>query len=751
MIATRRAFLKTSALAASGLVIGFELPLPARAEGATAAATAFEPNAYISITPDNVVTLWVTRSEMGQGVRTTLPIMLAEELEADWSQIRLKQATTVAQFKGIRLRTSGSGSTVGTYNRLRTAGAAAREMLIAAAAVQWQVEPASCTASSGAVVHAASGRRASYGALALAAAKQPVPEKPVLKKPADFLYIGKPRNRMDSANIVQGQVMYGIDTQVQGMLYAVMARCPVLGGNLRSFDAKKALAMPGVHAAVPIKSGLTPGVAVVADNTWTAMKARDALEITWEPGPNADFNTPQLFREMHAATAQDGYFVRNDGNAPEALKTAATKLEATYEFPYQAHAPIEPMNCIADVRKDGCEIWAPTQCPNEAQKEAAAMLGLPVESVVVHVTMVGGGFGRRLFSDYVHEAVELSKAIGKPVQVMWTRSDDMRYGYFQPPSVEKMTGGLDANKKPVAWLQKDVGGELSMIPMTEAERKNPQHYFEGEEPWGSFDNPYNFPHLKADFIRVDAPPPTGPWRAVMYPARVFARESFVDEMAHAAGVDPLQFRLELLAPGDVLKVGAQKIDRARLMAVLQLAAEKSGWGGALPKSTDRLWGRGIACNVYDADCYIAQVAEVSVGKQAHDIKVHRIVCAVDCGVVVNPRGLDGQAESGITWGLSATLHGGIDFAKGAAVQESYADFRVVSIDEAPAIETHIVPSQVAPGGFGETAVPPVAPAVANAVFAATGRRVRTLPITADRLRSAVPTAAVTRLVEQSAV
>jgi isoquinoline 1-oxidoreductase beta subunit len=735
MTFTRRSFLKTGALATTGLVIGLELPNGAFAT-TTAAPTVFAPNAYIEITPDNIITLWVTRSEMGQGVRTTLPMMLAEELDADWTQIRLKQAPTVAQFKGIRLRTSGSGSTVGTYDRLRKAGAMAREMLISAAASSWQAEPATCKASNGTVLHQPTGRRLTYGELASAAAKQPVPKDPPLKKPADFLYIGKPRNRTDSAAIVQGQAMYGIDTQVAGMLYAVVRRCPVIGGSLRSFDAKKALAIPGVRAAVPIKTGLSPGVAIVADNTWTAMKGRDALEVSWEPGPNSNFNTEAFYRELYAATSQDGYFVRNDGNAPDALKTAAAKLESTYEFPYQAHAPLEPMNCIADVRKDSCEIWVPTQCPNEAQKEAAEMLGLPVEAVVVHITMVGGGFGRRLFSDYVHETVELSKAIAKPVQLVWTRSDDMRYGYFQPPSVEKLTAGLDANRKPIAWLQKDVGCELSMFPMSEADRKNPRHYYEEEEPWGSFDNPYNFPHLKADFIRVDAPPPTGPWRAVMYPARVFARECFIDEMAHAAGADPLKFRLELLSPGDILKLGNQKIDRARLIHVLQLAAEKSDWPRPIQHSTDRFRGRGIACNVYDADCYIAQVAEVSVGKQSHDIKVHRIVCAVDCGLVINPRGLDGQAESGITWGLSATLHGGIDFKGGAAVQENYADFRVISIDEAPAIETYIVPSQVSPGGFGETAVPPVAPAVANAIFAATGKRVRQLPITPERLRSA---------------
>jgi isoquinoline 1-oxidoreductase beta subunit len=350
--------------------------------------------------------------------------------------------------------------------------------------------------------------------------------------------------------------------------------------------------------------------------------------------------------------------------------------------------------------------------------------------------LLGGGFGRRLFSDYVHEAVELSRAIGKPVQLLWTRSDDMRFGYFQPPSVERITAALNASQSPVAWLQKSVGCDLTMFPPSEAELKNPRRYFENEEPWGEFDNPYNFPHLKADYIPLDSPVPTGPWRAVMYPARVFARESFLDEIAHATNQDPLELRLRLLAPGDVLKLGGSKIDRGRLIRVLQVAAEKSDWKRPITQSGGRRWGRGIACNVYDSDCYIAQVAEVSIGRESHDIRVHRIVCAVDCGLVINPLGLDGQAESGITWGLSATLHGGIDFRNGGAVQSSYADFRVVSIDEAPAIETHIVESDHPPGGFGETAVPPVAPAVANAVFAATGKRVRQLPITPAKLREA---------------
>jgi len=732
MSATRRTFLKTGAVGAVGLVVAVKLP----AFATDAAGAGFQPNAYIHISPDNVVQLWVTRSEMGQGVRTTLPMMLAEELEVDWQQIHLVQATTSPQFKGIRLRTSGSGSTVGTYPALRKAGAAAREMLIAAAAELLQVHPSTCEAKQGTVVHPPTGRTLTYGQLASSAARQEVPKSPVLKPPKDFQFIGKARKKTDGAAIVEGRAMYGIDTLVPGMQYAVMERCPVLGGSLRRFDSSKAMAVKGVHSVIPIKSGLTPGVAVVADNTWSAMKGREALKIDWEPGPHRNFSSAQFLQDMHAAVNQDGFFVRNDGDAPAALKTAADKLEAVYEFPYQAHAPLETMNCVADVRKDSCEIWVPSQCPVEAQNETAKMLGLAPEAVTVHVTLVGGGFGRRLFSDYVHETVELSRAIGKPVQLLWTRSDDMRFGYFQPPSVERITAALDANRTPVAWLQKSVGSDLTMFPPSAEELKNLHRYFDNEEPWGEFDNPYNFPHLKADYIPLESPVPTGPWRAVMYPSRVFARESFLDEIAHATEQDPLELRLRLLAPGDVLKIGGSKIDRARLIKVLQVAADQSHWKQPIAQSGGRRWGRGIACNVYDSDCYIAQVAEVSVGKVSHDILVHRIVCAVDCGLVINPLGLDGQAESGITWGLSATLHGGIDFKNGGAVQSSYADFQVVSIEEAPAIETHVVDSGAPPGGFGETAVPPVAPAVANAVFAATGKRIRQLPITPAKLQDA---------------
>ncbi len=733
MNATRRSFLQAGALAGAGLVIGFHLP---SADGD--AQDVFAPNAYISITPDNVVRLWITRSEMGQGVRTTLPLMLNEELEAEWSQIRYEQATPGGRFQGIRLRTSGSGSTVGTYNALRKAGATARVMLIAAAAERWHVEPSACEAKQGTVIHAASRRKLTYGQLAAQASKQDIPLNPPLKNRKDFRLIGTRVRRTDGDSIVTGRAIYGIDVRVPGMLHAVVARCPYFGGKLARVDSAKALMVPGVRHIVPITTGIAPGVAVVADHTWAAMKGRDALQVEWQPGPHSEFDSVAFIRQMEDRLGQkdDGYFVRGDGDAPKAIESASQQLEGVYEFPFQAHAPLETMNCVADVRPDACEIWVPTQAPEVALSQTAKLLGIPESAVTVHITLLGGGFGRRLFADYVPEAVEVSRSIGKPVQLLWTRSDDMRFGFFHPADVEHVRGGLDAKGSPIAWIQRSVGSDLSMFGgPSEEEKKNPKHYFDDGSPWGSFDNPYNFPHLKADFIPLNSPVPTGPWRAVEYPPTVFARESFIDEMAHAAAQDPLQFRLDLLKPGDILSIGDAKLDRARLIRVLELAAEKSNWTRPLPASGDRLWGRGIACNVYDGDCYIAQVAEVSVGKQDRDIRVHRVVCATDCGLVINPLGLEGQSESGILWGLSATLHGGVDFKNGVAVQENYSDFEVIRMDEAPQIETHIVPSDLKPGGFGETAVPPIAPAVANAIFAATGKRVRRLPVTSEKLRT----------------
>jgi isoquinoline 1-oxidoreductase beta subunit len=733
MSVTRRQFIQSSACASVGLAIAFRLPDCSGREK----TTIFEPNAYICITSDNIITLWVTRSEMGQGVRTNLPAALAEELEADLNKIRLEQAMPGARFKGIRLRTSGSGSSSGTFLALRRAGATAREMLISAGAEKWGVARSACHAQSGFIRHTPTGRKLSYGDLVEAATRQSVPLDPPLKETKNFRLIGKPLRRIDGPAIVQGRATYGLDVRVPGMLFAVMERSPYLGGKVSTFDGRKALAVAGVRYVVPIHAGISTGVAVVADNTWAAMKGLEVLEVRWDKGLNSDFDSDQFIEKLKAAFVQEGYPVRRQGDAAQALRAATKRLEAVYEFPFQAHAPLETMNCTADVRHDSCEVWTPTQAPETAYADIMKMLGLPAGAVKVHTTLIGGGFGRRLFVDYVHEAVELSKAIGRPVQLVWTRTDDMRHGYFQPASVERLAAGLNAEGRITAWSHKSVGSDLSIYgPPSEDEKKDLQRYAREESPWGAFDNPYNFPALKVDHVPVDSPVPTGPWRAVEYPSTVFARESFIDEIAEATGRDPLQLRIDLLQLGGVLTLGEQQIDRSRMIRVLEIAREKSGWMRPLTATygQDRFYGRGTAINIYHAGSYMAQVAEVSVALDFSDIRVHRIFCVVDCGLPINPAGLEGQVESGITWGLSATLHGKIDFREGRAEQGTYQDFRVMRMNEMPIIDTFVLPSTAPPGGFGEHPVPPVAPAVANALFAATRKRLRSLPLTAEKLK-----------------
>jgi isoquinoline 1-oxidoreductase beta subunit len=689
-----------------------------------AAAVSFEPNAYIRIEANGAVTLWITRSEMGQGVRTNLAATLADELDVDLSRVTLQQAMPGSRFTGIRLRTSGSGSSSATFLALRRAAAAAREMLVAAAASRWSVSPGSCHSELGRVTHRASGRDLSYGELVEAAGAQPVPQKPQLKSPAEWRYIAKPIRRIDARQIAMGAAVYGLDARPANALVAVIQRCPHLDGKLRRFDATR---IPGVSHVVPVTSGIFPGVAVVADTTWTAMKGCDALTVEWERGPQSSFDSTRHMEALLAATAQDGYPIRRDGDVPASLALAETHLEAVYEYPFQAHAPVEPMNCAADVKPDRCEVWASTQAPETAYQNAIQKLGLPADAVQVNTTLSGGGFGRRLFVDYVDEAVELSQAIGKPVQVVWRREDDMRNGFFHPASVEKLSAALGGGKI-AAWQHKSVGSDLSMFGLpTAQEKRDPQHYAKNEDPWGAYDTPYNFAALQVDYVPVDSPVPTGAWRAVEYPSRVFARESFLDEVAHAFGHDPLQIRIDLLQPGDVLTLGSQKIDRARMIRVLETARAQFAWKQpfAVP---GRLAGKGLALNIYDADSYMIQIAEVSSSLTGSDLKIHRILCAFDCGLAINPAGLEGQVESGITWGLSATLHGKIDFRNGVAQQTGYHDFQVMRMNEMPAIETLIVPSDARPGGFGEHPVAPVAPAVANAIFAATGRRLRKLPL-----------------------
>ncbi|HVV47761.1 MAG TPA: molybdopterin cofactor-binding domain-containing protein [Bryobacteraceae bacterium] len=724
MNGTRRAFIAQGA----GLVLAFRLPVSMKA----AEDAVFEPNAYIRIASDNTITLTITRSEMGQGVRTLLATVLAEELEVDPARVHLEQAVPGPRFKGIRLRTSGSGSSSGTFRALRTAGASARQMLIAAAAAQWKVEPSACRAEQGTVVDPASGRRLAYGELAAAASHLPVPANPRLKPLAEFRLIGKRQNRIDAEAIVRGAAPYGIDTRIDGMVFAAVARCPFPGGgSLRSFDSKAALAVPGVSAAIPVRSGFFGGgVAVIATNTWAAFRGRDALRVEWNPGPAEHFDSARFIETLAGAASQEGYPIRREGAWEAGIASGAPSLEATYEYPFQAHAPLEVMNCTAHVQPGSCDVWAPTQAPETAQQHVSDALGLAPDAVRIHTTLLGGGFGRRLGVDYVDEAVEISKAIGKPVHLVWSRGDDMRHGFFHPASVEKMSAWLGGNTVRV-WSHRSMGSDLSALgQLTPEQKADRRHYADEEEPWGAFDTFYNFAALKVDYVPVDSPVPTGPWRAVMYPARVFARESFLDEVAHALNRDPIDLRLELLRPGGIAKIGSQEISRDRMARVLEEVRDRSGWKRPLTiaGAGRRLTGRGIAVNIYAGDSCIAQVAEVSVSPDHSDFRVHRIVCVVDCGLPLNPAGLEGQVESGIAWGLSAALGGKINFREGRVAESGYHDFRVIRMNEMPQIETHILPGTAALGGFGEHPVPPVAPAVANALFQAAGKRVRRLPL-----------------------
>lgn len=702
----RRDFLKTSAAGGVGLVLGLYLPGKYAAQAAESApAAAFAPNAWIRIAPDDSVTLVIDKSEMGQGILTALCMLAAEELECDWKKIRTEFAPAAKEYFnpvfGLQ-GTGGSTSVRGSWEPLTKAGAAAREMLIAAAATRWGVEAASCHAANGSVIHTPTKRKLSYGQLAEDAAKLPVPEKPARKDPKDYRFIGKAMKRLDTPPKVNGRAEFGIDVRLPGMLHAAVARCPVFGGKVASFDASKAEKVPGVKRVVQISTG----VAVIADNSWSAFRGRDALQITWDEGPNAA-NTSAAIRKIFADAAEKtGAVARKDGDAQSALASSAKKIEAVYEVPFLAHATMEPMNCAADVRADGCDIYAPTQFQTFAQGTGAKITGLKPEQVRIHTTYLGGGFGRRAEQDFIAEAVEASKAAGAPVQVTWTREDDMQHDYYRPAAYSRLAAGFDADGWPVAWYDRVVGPSIFTRFFGGVRNGIDPAAVEGVANLA-----YAIPNFHVEYVLQEAGVPVGFWRSVGNSQNGFVSECFFDEVAHAGGKDPVELRRRLLK------------NSPRHLRVLELAAEKAGWGKPLAA------GRSLGVAVVESfGSYVAQVAEVSVDRKAKTVAVHRVVCAVDCGKVVNPDTVVAQMESGIIFGLTAALKGEITIDRGRVEQSNFHDYEVLRLNETPKIEVYLVPSTEAPGGCGEPGTPPIAPAVCNAIFAATGKPIRRLPI-----------------------
>ncbi len=713
---SRRRFLSVSAAVGGGLLIGFTAgPSIGTAEAAPSAASpTFTPNAFIRIDPNGQVTLIMPYVEMGQGTYTSIPMLIAEELEVDLKQVRLEHAPPNEKLYANPLlgvqATGNSNAIRGSWQPLRQAGATARVMLVSAAAQRWNVDPASCRAQSGEVLHAPTGRKIKYGALAADAARMPVPEKVALKQAADFKLIGTPAKRLDTPSKVNGTAVYGIDARPPGVKIATLAQSPVFGGRVKSVDDAKAKAVKGVRQVVR----LDDAVAVVADHMGAAKKGLAALVIEWDDGPYATLDTQKIVDELEKATLQPGAVAQNIGDVDKGMTSAATKVEATYLVPFLAHATMEPMNCTVHVRKDGCEIWVGNQALARAQATAAKTTGLPLDKVVVHNHLIGGGFGRRLEWDGVTRAVQIAMQVEGPVKVVWTREEDIQHDMYRPCFFDRMSAGLDAKGMPVAWNHRFAGSSIIARWLPPGFKNG----LDGDTTEGAIDLVYALPNLHVEYLRVEPPGiPTAFWRSVGPSHNVFVTESFIDELAAAAKQDPVAYRRALL----------DKTPRAK--AVLDLAAEKAGWGKPLP---DRV-GRGVSVQFVFAT-YLAQVAEVEVSKDGA-VRVRRVVCAVDCGTVVNPDTVRAQIQSAVIFGITAALRGQITLKGGRVEQSNFHDYEMLRMNEAPAIEVYIVNNTEPPGGMGEAGTSAIAPAVTNAIFAATGTRVRKLPV-ADQAKQA---------------
>ncbi len=710
---SRRSFLKTTAAAGGGLVLGFHLPGALRFANAANQPSALDINAWIQIGADESITVLVPSSEMGQGVYTSVPMIVADEMEADWQKVRAEMTPVGASYKNpiFQLQATGGSTTIrGWWPQLSKVGAAAREMLVQAAADQWKVPAKECKAENGMVVHS-SGKKLSYGSLASAAAKMQPPENPQLKSPDQYRYIGKPVKRIDTSSKVNGSAVFGVDVDMPDLLVASVRVSPVFGGEVASMDKAAAMKVKGVKSVVPIPNG----VAVVADGYWPAKKGLDALNLKFDEGKLAQTSDATIFKTFHESLdASDAAPVHKHGDADGALKTAAKTLEAVYELPYLAHATMEPMNCTAHVTAEGCDIWGPTQGQDPSVWTAAAILKMPPDKIRVHTTFLGGGFGRRFETDFVAQAVIIAKAVGKPVKVIWSREEDTQHDFYRPASVSRFEVGLDKEGMPVSWKNRIVSPSI----MTRVFPDFVKNGVDGTSVEGANELPYSIPNQHVDYVMRHVGIPVGFWRSVGSSHNAFYVESMIDEMADAAGQDPFEYRRKLLK------------DSPRHLKVLETVAEKAGWGKSLPDGVVQ----GIALHK-SFESIVGQVIELSVSS-AGEVKIHRMVCAVDCGKIVNPDTVIAQMESGIIYGLTATLKGEINIENGRVKQSNFHDYEMLRMADTPEIETHLIASNDAPGGVGEPGTPPVAPVVANAIFRATGKRLRSLPINKHDLKPA---------------
>jgi isoquinoline 1-oxidoreductase beta subunit len=711
---SRRKFLQTGGTITGGLLLSFFVPVSAKKFASKLGSVPFVPNAYLNIAPDNTIKVILAHVEMGQGIWTTLSMLIAEELDCDWDKVTVEHAPPGKPYMhaiyGIQI-TGGSSTTWSEFERYRNAGATARAMLVDAAAKQFNVSPVDCRTEKGFVI--AGDKRASYGELAEAAGKLTAPTTVKLKDKKDWKLIGNATKRLDSKAKVNGEARFGMDVHFPDMLIAVVAHGPVFGATVKSFDATAAKAIKGVKEVVQVPTG----VAVIAEHFWAAKQGRDALKIEWINGPGENISSSMQFAEYRKLAATKGTSAAQAGNAADALTKATKKISAEYIFPYLAHAPMEPLNCTVKITGNNCEIWTGTQMPGLDQAIAAKILGLTPEQVTVNIPFLGGGFGRRATptSDFVAEAVHVAKASGKFIKMVWTREDDIRGGYYRPAFLHKVNIGLGPDGLPIAWQHSIVGQSIMAGTPFEGMIKN------GVDPTsveGVNDSPY-LETVANHTVELHSPKLQVPvlwWRSVGHTHTAFVMETLIDELATAAGKDPVAYRRSILKS-------------KRHLAALDLVVEKSGWNNPLPAGHFR----GVAVHESFAS-YVAQVAEISI-VEGH-LKVHKVTCAIDCGLAVNPEGVKAQMESGIIFGLTAVLYGEITLDKGRVKQRNYHDYKMVRMNEAPLIEVHIVDSNEKMGGAGEPGVPPLAPAVANALFAATGKRVRRLPLQPSDLKKA---------------